>query len=712
MHSEKSDTQKFWLGLLRDVLCLERPEDYIEFEKPVELSHTSFIDCYIPSTGIIIEQKSQSVNLDAPARQSDGTTATPYEQAKRYYDWLPRSERGRYIVVCNFKELRIHDMETPKAPPRVLMLEHARRENLAFLVNPKREQSREEIISLEAGKLAGKLYSALLRRYGQEITPDLLQSLNIFCVRIVFLLYAEDSGIFAKAQFHDYLKAHANTARVSLLDLFRVLNTPEEKRNVYLEDDLAAFPYINGGLFGGTEIEIPKLDSEIVLEMSESFDWSEINPTIFGALFESTLNPETRRTGGMHYTSIENIHRVIDALFLKDLKQELEDMPKGSQRVKKLIAFQEKLSSLRFLDPACGSGNFLTETYLSLRRLENQVIGELSKGQRFFAQGEFSPIKVSISQCYGIEINDFAVSVARTALWIAEHQMMKATHDLIEFHDEFIPLKSYSNIVEGNAIRIDWSEVVEASKLSYIIGNPPFRGARVMEPCQKKDVEALFRGWGKLGDFDYVCCWYKKAFDFMKGTRIRAAFVSTNSINQGDTVSMFWKRLTDAGLGIDFAYRTFVWNNEAQEQVHVNCMIIGFSDGGQVPCKKIYVVSGDRVRELPAKHINAYILDAPDWYVFNRVLPLCNVPPMRIGNKPIDGGYYLFTVEQYKEFIKREPESAKYFHEWYGGYEFLHSEPRMCLWLGECSPHQIKMMPDEQEQAHAEAGGDTDKVSR
>lgn len=666
MNSEKSDTQKFWLRLLREVLRLERPEDYIEFEKPVELVHKSFIDAYIPSTGIVIEQKSSNVSLDTANKQSDGILATPYEQAKRYYDWLPRSERGRYIVLCNFKELRIHDMEHPRAEPRILKVDQLRRVNLQFLISSKCILPHEESISLQAGELGGKLYNALLKRYKGDATPAILQSVNVFCVRIVFLLYAEDAGIFCKSQFHDYLAAHKNTARKSLLELFRVLDTPDEERDPYTDDDLLAFPYINGGLFRETDVEIPKLDGEplklILSEMSEGFDWSEINPTIFGALFESTLNPETRRTGGMHYTSLKNIHRVIDALFLNELRQELEEILKGTQRVKKLLEFQDKLSSLTFLDPACGSGNFLTETYISLRRIENEIIGELSRGQKYFAQGQLTPIKVSISQCYGIEINGFAVSVARTALWIAEHQMMKATHKLVEFYDEFIPLKSYSNITEGNAVLLDWGDVIPSGRLSYIMGNPPFRGARVMSCSQKADMSELFKGWDKAGDFDYVSCWYKKAFDFMKGTKIRTAFVSTNSINQGEVVSSFWKRLTDEGLTIGFCYRTFVWNNEASEQVHVNCMIIGFSAEEDDSPKKIYVVDGEgKEKAYPARHINAYLLDAPDWYIFSRELPLCDVPPMRIGNMPLDNGFYLFTREQYEEFIRIEPRAKPFF---------------------------------------------------
>lgn len=697
---EKSNTQSFWNELLHDVLGIDNPTKYICFEKHVDIKHVSFIDAYIPSTKIIIEQKSQDIDLNKPQIQSDGTALTPFQQAKRYYDWLPFTEKGRYIIVCNFRELHIHDMNTPKALPQIIMLQEVSRENLAFLVKPERELSREKIISLEAGRLAGRLHNSLLKRYNSQ-NKNSLRSLNIFCVRIVFLLYAEDSGIFMKSQFHDYLKAHISTARTSLIELFRVLATPENNRDPYIDDDLAAFVYINGGLFEEEGIEIPKLDGEpisiIINEMSEGFDWTKINPTIFGAIFESTLNPETRKDRGMHYTSIENIHRVIDSLFLEELEAKfMKIITSQDSKTKKLLDFQEELASLTFLDPSCGSGNFLTETYLSLRRLENKIIEELSSGQKYFAEGEFSPIRVKISQFYGIEVNDFAVSVARTALWIAEHQMMKATAKLVTIHDDFIPLKSYSNITEANAITMNWSEIILPEKLNYIMGNPPFRGARIMAQSQKEDISSLFTGWGKLGDFDYVCCWYKKALDFIKGTSIKAALVSTNSINQGDTVSIFWKRLIDDGLRINFAHTTFIWNNEAAEKAHVHCVIIGFTADKEESGKKLYITEADgKVRVIPAKHINAYLLDAPDWYIYSRESPLCEgIPSMRIGNMPIDDGEYLFTLEEYEEFIKIEPESEKYFHEWYGGREFLHNKPRMCLYLGNCTPHQIAMMPE------------------
>ncbi|MBQ7544407.1 MAG: class I SAM-dependent DNA methyltransferase [Synergistaceae bacterium] len=682
---EKSDTQSFWDELLHDVLGIENPTRYIDFEKKVRIKHVKFIDAYIPSTRTIIEQKSPGVNLD-----------DAFEQAKNYYDNVPYKERGQYIITCDFREFRIYDMNRPTEPPEVIPLAEITPEKLAFLVVPERELTHEEKISRKAGELAQTLYDYLLNKYINKNDTAARENLNIFCVRLVFLLYAEDSKLFEKAQFHDYLKPRAKMARTALTELFRVLNIKEQNRDPYLETDLAAFPYVNGGLFDKAA-PLPPLDDEalrIILEdMSEGFDWSEISPPIFGAIFESILNDETRRVEGSHYTSLENIHKVIDPLFLDALTAEADSLIAAKPARAKLLAFQKKLASLTFLDPACGSGNFLTETYLSLRKLENRIIRALASLSYKPAKNE-KLIRVSISQFYGIEINDFAVAVARTALWIAEAQMWIATQKederqtFIEYYGDFLPLKSEARIKHANALRIDWADLIPKKKLSYIMGNPPYRGARIMAGTQKEDITSIFHGQYRPGDLDYVCCWYRKAFDFIKGTDIRAALVSTNSINQGDTVAMFWKPLTDDGLHIDFAHRTFVWNSDAAEKAHVHCMVIGFSDkqGGGV----IY----DGGYAFPARHINAYIIDAPDWYIFSRNLPLCDVPPMRIGNKPIDGGFYLFTQEQYEEFIRIEPRAKPFFHAWYGGQEFLYNEPRMCLYLGNCSPHQIKMMPE------------------
>ena len=711
---EKSDTQTFWNELLQDICGVERPGEVIEYEKRVELEHKSFIDAYIPSTRVIIEQKSIDVALDKAAKQSDGTLKTPFEQAKRYSDWLPYEERARWIVVCNFAEFRIHDMEHPKAAPEIIKLEELPREwrKVQFLADstsaaPK--EIRETALSVQAGELVGKLYNALKKRYLDPSGAASLRSLNILCVRIVFLLYAEDAGLFPKSAFHDYLNSHRENARRALIDLFAALNQRPEERDPY-ETAFNVFPYVNGGLFEEKDIEIPQLgglpsgaqaggacspelhskDSEpldiILRDMSEGFDWSGISPTIFGAVFESTLNPETRQSGGMHYTSIENIHRVIDPLFLDGLKLTLKsilDLPPGSGRTQRLRSFQKRLASLTFFDPACGSGNFLTETYLSLRRLENVIIGELAHGQISFAfSKDESPIQISIGQFYGIEINDFAVSVARTALWIAEAQMMKETMAIVQVYEDILPLKSYNHIIEGNALTLDWRGVIE--KPDYIMGNPPFAGRRYRTPEQIAEVAKYF----EYKDIDYVACWYKKAADFIQGTEIRCAFVSTNSITQGEQVPALWK---DIGVHIDFAWRTFVWNSEATDKASVYCVIIGFSCGEAPAHGILYEAKEDGGVEMTnAKHINAYLMDAPDVYITLRGKPLADVPPMRNGNVPLDGDALKVEAGDIGLFADC-PHLIKHL---IGGRELLHNEPRYVLWLVSASPSEIKKYPN------------------
>ncbi|MBO5668523.1 MAG: class I SAM-dependent DNA methyltransferase, partial [Lentisphaeria bacterium] len=568
---EKGETPIFWTSLLRNIFGVEQPESFIVFEKQVIFEgHTLFIDAEIPETRIMIEQKSVDIDLNKPARQSNGAALTPYQQAKRYADQLPNSQRPRYIVVSNFQEFQIHDMEHPHDEPEVLKLADLPKEycRLSFLTDTHKARiAREKDLSIEAGKKVGQIYDAILKHYHDPSAESTLKSLNMLCVRLVFCLYAEDAGIFGtKNLFSDYLsRFEARDIRRALIDLFKVLDTPENKRkSLYLDDDLAAFPYVNGGLFAEAEIEIPQFDDEIkdlLLGEACRFDWREISPTIFGAVFESTLNPETRRSGGMHYTSIENIHKVIDPLFLDELKAELEEIlsiKNVTSRNKKLFAFQDKIASLNFLDPACGSGNFLTETYLSLRKLENKCIETINAGQT--ALGFDDVIKVSIGQFYGIEINDFAVTVAKTALWIAESQMMKATEDIVHMELDFLPLKSYANIIEANALRIDWNIVIPKEKLHYIMGNPPFVGARLMSAEQKADLNEIFAGVKNAGNLDYVCCWYKKAVEMMQGSAIRTALVSTNSISQGEQAALLWKPLFESGVHIDFAHRTFRWD--------------------------------------------------------------------------------------------------------------------------------------------------------
>ena len=703
---EKQETQSFWLSLLQKVYDVAEPEKFISFEKTVTVddaktgrSTTKFIDGYIGATRVLIEQKGAKVDLNKGEVQSDGSLLSPYQQARRYGGYLPANQQPRWIVVCNFREFRIHDMNRPNDTPEILLLSDLEKEfsRLNFLVDTGDENIRKEMeISLQAGELVGVLYDALLKQYAEPESEETLKSLNALCVRLVFCLYAEDAGIFGKrGMFHDYLQTHRAEDRRALINLFRVLDRKPDRRDRYLDDDLAAFPYVNGGLFADENIEIPRLGDEIIdlllTRASEDFDWSAISPTIFGAVFESTLNPQTRRAGGMHYTSIENIHKVIDPLFLNDLKAEHEQIssiPVVRTRETKLREFQDKLSKLKFLDPACGSGNFLTETYLSLRRLENEVISELNKRQIVLDMG--SPIKVSISQFYGIEINDFAVTVAKTALWIAESQMMKETEDVVHMSLDFLPLKTNAYIVEGNALRLDWESVVPKSELDYIMGNPPFVGARLMDASQKSDVNLIFDGWKNAGNLDYVCCWYKKAADLMLGEKIRGALVSTNSVSQGESVANLWKPLFESGVHIDFAYRTFRWDSEAKIKAHVHCVIIGFSRAPNSKDKVLY--SSDRAQAV--QNINGYLLDADNVFVESRNTPICDVPEIGIGNKPIDGGNYLFTKEEMKQFIKVEPQSQQYFKPWYGAQEFINRCPRYCLWLGDCSPNELRRMPE------------------
>ena len=696
---EKGDSQVFWTELLTEVFGVENPSTIIRYEEQVKVDNTNFIDGHIPSTKVLIEQKSIDKDLRKGIKQSDGSLLNPFQQAKRYAAELPYSERPRWIVTCNFAEFLVYDMEQPNGEPQQILLENLGKEyyRLQFLVDAKSEHlSKEMEVSIEAGKIVGRIYEALLTQYDDN-SPEALRWLNILCVRIVFCLYAEDAGIFTHDQFHNFLVTYeAKDLRRALRDLFEVLNTPKEKRSKYLQEELAAFPYTNGGLFE-EEIEIPQFTEELkqtlLQNASLDFDWSDISPTIFGAVFESTLNPETRRSGGMHYTSIENIHKVIDPLFLNDLRNELDEILEEKvekQRIHKLDSYQDKLASLTFLDPACGSGNFLTETYLSLRRLENEVIRERYHGQTMM--GEFmDAVKVSINQFYGIEINDFAVTVATTALWISEAQMLAETEHIIHQDIDFLPLKSYTNIYEGNALRTDWESIVPKDHLNYIIGNPPFVGARLMSESQKQDVIDIFgTNWKNVGNMDYVCCWYKKAAELMQvAPQARTALVSTNSICQGEQVANLWHKLFDDGIRINFAYRTFRWDSEASLKAHVHCVIVGFSYQKVKPC---FIYDGDR--KIEAANINAYLIDGPDVFIIGRPKPLCCILEIGIGNLPIDGGNYLFTKEQMNEFIKIEPKSVSYFKLWYGSEEFIHRKPRYCLWLGDCSPAELRQMPN------------------
>ena len=742
---ERGESQPFWIDLLSNVFGIETPSDgFITFEDHRKVDASNFIDGRIHSTKVLIEQKSLGKDLRKGIPQSDGSLLNPFQQARRYVVSLPVSEHPRWIVTCNFSEFLVYDMEQPNGEPEQILLENLGKEyyRLKFLVDARNEHlSKEMEVSMQAGEIVGKIYEALLKQY-DDSSPEALRWLNILCVRIVFCLYAEDAGVFNHDQFHDYLARYdADDLRNALIRLFEVLNTPQDKRSKYLKDDLKAFPYTDGSLFA-EEIEIPQFTEELkqvlLQNASLDFDWSEISPTIFGAVFESTLNPETRRSGGMHYTSIENIHKVIAPLFLNDLRHELDAILEEKvekQRQRKLGEYQMKLSSLTFLDPACGSGNFLTETYLSLRRLENEAIREMYHGQMMM--GEFvNPIKVNIQQFYGIEINDFAVTVATTALWISEAQMLAETEKIIHQDIDFLPLKSYFNIREGNALRMDWDVIEVPSDIptiyaktahvipddaelkasepvyyddvnvvtneldftrkpkttkyqvnyDYIIGNPPFVGYAYQTREQKEDLKNLMKGFGN--NIDYVSGWYYKASQLIQNTKTKCALVSTNSITQGEQVTAIWKPMFEKfGIHIDFAYRTFRWDSEASLKAHVHCVVIGFSSCESHKEKTIYL---NENQSIVADNINGYLLDAPTIFIEKNTKPLCEVPPMVRGSSPIDDGNFLLTYEEKEEYLQKEPQGEKFLRPFMMGKDFIDRKPRWCFWLVGANPSELK----------------------
>ena len=713
--NEIRDTAPYWIDLL-GAMGAKEPTNIVNFEKQVDVNaDKKRIDAYIPETRVLVEMKSVGVDLMKAEPQSDGAKLTPYEQAKRYGGYLPYDEHPRWIIDSNFEELRIHDMKKPGDPPEIVLLKDLEKDytRLKFIISREDEHIRKEFeVSVQAGEIVGVLYDKLLEQYKDPSEHD-LQSLNRLCVRTVFCLYAEDAGLFGDNThaFHDYMAQFNGPARFrnGLKELFSTLNTQVDERDPYLDPELMAFPYVNGGLFADDNLAMPFFTEEIVdiiLEKaSDNFDWSDISPTIFGAIFESTLNPETRRSGGMHYTSLENIHKVIDPLFLDDLKSELSEIksdPVDRIRNKKLRAYQDKLASLKWLDPAAGSGNFLTETYLCVRRLENEVISDLHKGQIMMAFGEMpNPIKVSINQFYGIEINDFACATAQTAMWIAEAKMMKETESLVNQDFEFFPLTNNANITEGNALRMDWDDVVPAGELNFIMGNPPFIGQQLRSKEQSDDMAFVFGKGVPETKLDYVLCWYKKAIEYMKCTlagKIKAAFVSTNSICQGESVPTFWRNIIDEGLDIGFAYTSFDWSSESSKSATVVCVIIGFVYG-QYEGKKI-IISDDIVKQVG--HINAYLHDADDIWITNRVnKPQEGYPKMIKGSEPTDGGNLFLTTEEAMQIVEKYPILKKYVKPFVGGDEFLNNKQdtfsRYCFWFDGGNPSDFTAIKEVRE---------------
>lgn len=720
---EKGETALFWTDFLRDIAGMEDVSNECRFEERTR--DGGFIDAWLPDRGVIIEQKSSGIDLDKPEVRQ-GREVTPYQQALAYAQQMPLNQQPRWIVACNFETFRIHDRDKADPERDYVEVPLSRLSNdiamFSFFSGKSARSVREQQASIKAGELIGKLHAALSAQYADPESDESQHALNVLCVRLVFCLYAEDSGLFGKDLLLGYLRQfEARHMRRALIDLFEVLNTPYDQRDPYLDDDLKRFPYVNGGLFKG-EVEIPNFTDDIktllLLDVSLKTDWSTISPTIFGGVFESTLNPDTRRSGGMHYTSPENIHKVIDPLFLDDLKAEYrsikEDAAMGDKRRRnRLLAFQDKLSSLSFFDPACGSGNFLTETYLCLRRLENHVLADLmnirgkDRSAKQFTEnqlalgfedantGDALGVKVNIAQFYGIEINDFAVRVAKTALWIAELQANVESEYVIQQDIEDLPLRDSANIVHGNALRLDWNEVLPAEKCDYIMGNPPFVGSSYCSKGQKEEIVELYGKIKLSNSLDYVSGWYFKAAEMMKlNPRATCAFVSTNSITQGEQVYPIWHTLSERfDISIDFAWKTFVWDSEAVGTAHVHCVIIGMSSAARPGASLRKTLFDENKERLECDNINFYLQPAPSAFVVSRGTSLCGMPKIMHGSKPSDGGNLILTEEEKAELVSKEPAAARFVRRYSGGVDFLRGGRRYCLWLVDAKPSDLKSMP-------------------
>ena len=695
---EKGECQKFWRGLLHDVFGVADPDDWVQYEVQVA---TGFVDAYISRTKVLIEQKGFEHGLADKAAM---------KQAMMYVGAMPDTMPVRYIVLSNFQEFWIYDKHSPEMKPVKVALKDLPKKLrvLSFLSEVEKTVTIVRDVAAvdkKAGELVGRLYKALLASYTGEVNERVLESLNMLCVRLVFCAYAEDSGVFPmRDQFVNYMRRYdAEAFRDRLAQLFRILNTDENDRD---PDDIPAlleFPYVGSGLFDDEHIRIPRFTDEtrtLLLDcMCADLDWTEINPTIFGAVFESTLSTAMRRKNGMHYTTVKNIHRVADPLFLWALEKELDEIAaivNVKKRNEALAAFQKKLGRLRFLDPACGSGNFLTETYISLRRLENRAIALRQQGQAEFDLGD--TICVTIDQFFGIEIDGFAVSVAQTALWIAESQMMIETERILHRRIDFLPLKRYAHIVKGNALRMDWNSLLpEGEHFDYILGNPPFVGQNLRSREQAEDMLKVFAGTDAGGKLDYVAAWFKITFDYMNvHPETLAAFVASNSLAQGESVGLLTPVRTSLGVQIDFAWRTFVWDSEAAEKAHVHVVIIGFSKCGAGE----KILFEDDINRHVVPSINGYLAEGVDRIVKSRANNI-NASPVRVhqGSPSADDKQLSMSREERDALVAKYPELDAVLLPYVGSDEYINAVgfARYCIWMVGKRPSDFLHIPEMRE---------------
>src|SRR5574344_628863 len=654
--------------------------------KVVKLDNDNgYIDLLWPGY-ILIEMKTPGKDLDKA-----------YDQAKHYVEALPQEKLPHSILICDFIHFHHYNLdknnELTEFPLEQLSEYVELFSDIAGYTTV--SYRKEDSVNVAAAEQMAKLHDAL-KASGYAGHP-----LEVLLVRLVFCMFADDSGIWNQDLFINLIKNRTSEdgsdLGMWLPRLFQVLNTSAEKRASTLDKELAEFPYINGGMFA-EQLPFPDFDSKMrsILLDCCGLNWSMISPAIFGSMFQGVMDAEERRNLGAHYTSEENIMKLIHPLFLDELWDEFETdcTFKGDTKEAKLKALHEKIASLRFLDPACGCGNFLVITYRELRILELELLKELNGKSR--ALDISNEIKLNVDQFYGIELEEFPCRIAQTAMWLMDHLMNRKASEVLGEYFVRIPLHASAHIVNANSLTTDWESVVPKSELSYILGNPPFVGARIMSETQKAELMNIFQDTPNNGNLDYVTCWYKKAANYIQGTAIECAFVSTNSICQGEQVAILWKPLMEQqGIKINFAHQTFKWSNEAKGKAAVYCIIVGFSLHDRA---KKQLFTYETVTSAPQPHevkkINGYLIDAETIFIESRTMPLCDVPEIGIGNKPIDDGNYLFTEEEKNAFVKSEPLSEKYFHKWLGSDEFINRYYRWCLYLGKCPPNELKQMPE------------------
>lgn len=678
--SEQADSQTFWNEFF-EVFGIKRRRVAI-FEKKVQKlgEKRGRIDLFW-SGQMLAEHKSKGENLEAA-----------FEQATDYFQGLKENELPRYVVVSDFDRVRIVDLDGNLDKEFHIKDFQKHIKLFGFIAGfQQKEIKPEDPVNLKAANIMADLHGTI---EGVGYTGH---QLELFMVRILFCLFADDSGLFESGIFREYLEERTredgSDMGTSLSLLFQVMNTSFDTRQSTLDEDLKRFPYVNGGLFAES-LPIVSFDSAMreSLITACAFDWSTISPAIFGSMFQSIMDPEARRNLGAHYTSEKNILKVIQPLFLDQLWDEFESVKTQGD---KLLKLQEKLQGLRFMDPACGCGNFLVVTYRELRRLELAILKELHGGDNPALFGGEILTVLNVDQFYGIEIEEFPARIAEVALWLTDHQMNLELGEAFGRVPERLPLVTSAKIVHDNALLTDWSTVESSKNISYVLGNPPFVGSKYMDENQRQEILSIFPNVKGNGTLDFVSGWYVKAAEYIQGTNAEVAFVSTNSICQGEQVSILWKYLTNEfGIKINFAHKTFKWTNDAKGVAGVYCIIVGFglNDRENKHLFEYESVSGEP-HEIKVKQINPYLVDAPTEFISSKTKPICEIPEIGIGNKPVDGGNFLFTKEEKVDFVQKEPKSEKYFRRWLGSQEFLNGIERWCLWVGDAEPSDLRSMP-------------------